>query len=185
MLAPVQAVVVVAAARKKEASGRAQVRASFSIRVGSANTFSRTRLSSNQSSRRCVSGILVFPWLLSTCSLTLSRFPASPQAAIKSTDTVLEIGPGTGNLTMRLLEVAKKVIAVEFDPRMVVELTKRVNATEFKSKLQIIHNDVLKVDLPYFDVCVANIPYNISSPLTFKLLAHRPIFRCAVLMYQV
>lgn len=37
----------------------------------------------------------------------------------------------------------------------------------------------MKVDLPYFDLCVANIPYNISSPLTFKLLAHRPVFRAA------
>lgn len=42
---------------------------------------------------------------------------------------------------------------------------------------QIIHGDFMKVDLPYFDLVVANIPYNISSPLTFKLLAHRPAFR--------
>ncbi len=42
----------------------------------------------------------------------------------------------------------------------------------------------MRVDLPYFDLCVANIPYNISSPLTFKLLAHRPPFRAAVIMYQ-
>lgn len=42
----------------------------------------------------------------------------------------------------------------------------------------------MKVELPYFDLCVANIPYNISSPLTFKLLAHRPQFRAAVIMYQ-
>jgi 18S rRNA (adenine1779-N6/adenine1780-N6)-dimethyltransferase len=41
------------------------------------------------------------------------------KAGIKSTDVVLEIGPGTGNLTMRLLEKAKKVIAIEVDPRMV------------------------------------------------------------------
>jgi 18S rRNA (adenine1779-N6/adenine1780-N6)-dimethyltransferase len=41
-----------------------------------------------------------------------------------------------------------------------------------------------QVDLPYFDLCVANIPYNISSPLTFKLLAHRPAFRAAIIMYQ-
>ncbi len=41
------------------------------------------------------------------------------KAGIKSTDTVLEIGPGTGNLTLRLLEKAKKVIAIEVDPRMV------------------------------------------------------------------
>ena len=41
------------------------------------------------------------------------------KAAIKSTDVVLEIGPGTGNLTMKLLERARKVVAVEVDPRMV------------------------------------------------------------------
>lgn len=54
-----------------------------------------------------------------------------------------------------------------------------------KEKLQILFGDVLKAELPYFDVCVANIPYQISSPLVFKLLAHRPVFRCAVLMFQV
>ena len=42
----------------------------------------------------------------------------------------------------------------------------------------------MKIDLPFFDVCVANTPYQISSPLTFKLLSHRPMFRCAVLMFQ-
>lgn len=50
--------------------------------------------------------------------------------------------------------------------------------------LQVIQGDVMKADLPYFDVCVANIPYQISSPLTFKLLAHRPSFRAAVIMFQ-
>eukprot|EP00967_Tisochrysis_lutea_P013805 scaffold15472_cov18-Tisochrysis_lutea.AAC.2 len=41
------------------------------------------------------------------------------KAGIKATDVVLEIGPGTGNLTMKLLEKAKKVVAIELDPRMV------------------------------------------------------------------
>ncbi len=48
----------------------------------------------------------------------------------------------------------------------------------------MIQGDILKTELPYFDVCVANIPYQISSPITFKLLSHRPLFRCAVIMYQ-
>eukprot|EP01116_Phalansterium_solitarium_P021992 TRINITY_DN7089_c0_g1_i1.p1 TRINITY_DN7089_c0_g1~~TRINITY_DN7089_c0_g1_i1.p1 ORF type:complete len:303 (-),score=105.40 TRINITY_DN7089_c0_g1_i1:184-1092(-) len=103
---------------------------------------------------------------------------------LKSTDTVLEIGPGTGNLTVKLLEQAKRVVAVELDPRMVAELQKRVQGTEAYHHLQILVGDVLKVELPYFDVCVANIPYQISSPLIFKLLAHRPIFRSAVLLIQ-
>ena len=50
--------------------------------------------------------------------------------------------------------------------------------------MQIIQGDAIKAALPYFDVCVANIPYQISSPLVFKLLSHRPIFRCAVIMFQ-
>ncbi len=47
-----------------------------------------------------------------------------------------------------------------------------------------MQGDVIKQDLPYFDICVANTPYQISSPLTFKLLSHRPAFRAAVLMFQ-
>jgi 18S rRNA (adenine1779-N6/adenine1780-N6)-dimethyltransferase len=45
---------------------------------------------------------------------------------VKPSDTVLEVGPGTGNLTMKILESARSVIAVEMDPRMAAELTKRV-----------------------------------------------------------
>jgi hypothetical protein len=50
--------------------------------------------------------------------------------------------------------------------------------------MQVIQGDILKTELPYFDVCVANVPYQISSPITFKLLSHRPLFRCAVIMFQ-
>jgi 18S rRNA (adenine1779-N6/adenine1780-N6)-dimethyltransferase len=51
------------------------------------------------------------------------------RAAIRPTDIVLEIGPGTGNLTVKLLEKAKRVVAVEFDRRMVREVLKRVEGT--------------------------------------------------------
>ncbi|KAL0403511.1 UNVERIFIED_CONTAM: Ribosomal RNA small subunit methyltransferase [Sesamum radiatum] len=106
------------------------------------------------------------------------------KSGIKSTDIILEIGPGTGNLTKKLLEAGKSVIAVELDPRMVLELQRRFQGTPYSSRLKVIQGDVLKCDLPYFDICVANIPYQISSPLTFKLLSHRPLFRCAVIMFQ-
>ena len=106
------------------------------------------------------------------------------KSSIKSTDIVLEIGPGTGNLTMLLLEAAKKVIAIELDPRMVAQLTKRVGISPYQNKLQLIQGDVLKQKLPFFDLCVANIPYQISSPIVFKLLSHRPLFRAAVLLIQ-
>ncbi|KAL6569369.1 Ribosomal RNA small subunit methyltransferase [Orobanche minor] len=48
----------------------------------------------------------------------------------------------------------------------------------------VIQGGVLKTELPYFDICMANIPYQISSPLTFKLLNHQPPFRCAIIMFQ-
>lgn len=48
------------------------------------------------------------------------------QANLRPTDKVLEVGPGTGNLTVRILEKAKHCTAVEMDPRMAAELTKRV-----------------------------------------------------------
>jgi 18S rRNA (adenine1779-N6/adenine1780-N6)-dimethyltransferase len=106
------------------------------------------------------------------------------KAGLHSTDTVLEVGPGTGNMTVKLLEQSKKVIAYEIDGRLAAELRKRVQETPYSSKLQVIMGDVLKTELPYFNVCVANLPYQISSPFVFKLLLHRPLFRCAVLMFQ-
>ena len=51
-------------------------------------------------------------------------------------------------------------------------------------KLEIMIGDFVKATLPYFDVCISNTPYQISSPLIFRLLSHRPIFRTAILMFQ-
>lgn len=77
-----------------------------------------------------------------------------------------------------------QLTACEIDPRLAAELQKRVMGTPLQSKLTIQMGDVLKAELPFFDVCVANMPYQISSPFVFKLLLHRPFFRCAVLMFQ-
>ena len=60
------------------------------------------------------------------------------KAAIKNTDTVLEIGPGTGIMTVCMLEKAKRVICVELDPRMIAETLKQVQGTEYASHLRII-----------------------------------------------
>ncbi|NXP23464.1 DIM1 transferase, partial [Scytalopus superciliaris] len=106
------------------------------------------------------------------------------KAALRRTDVILEVGPGTGNLTVKMLEKVKKVIACEIDPRLVGELQKRVQGTCLANKLEIKVGDILKTDLPFFDACVANLPYQISSPFVFKLLLHRPFFRCAILMFQ-
>lgn len=106
------------------------------------------------------------------------------KAGVKPTDIVLEIGPGTGNMTVPLLQKSKQVIALEYDSRMVREVLKRVQNTPEERKLQIIQGDAIQTKWPFFDLCVANIPYQISSAIVFKLLAHRPMFRCAVLMVQ-
>ena len=114
---------------------------------------------------------------------------------------VLEVGPGTGNLTVKILEKAKKVIAVELDPRMAAEVTKRVQGKPEQKRLEVLLGDVVKTELPYFDVCISNTPYQvrlsvqhgeascpeppqISSPLTFKLLALSPAPRVCILMFQ-
>jgi 18S rRNA (adenine1779-N6/adenine1780-N6)-dimethyltransferase len=105
------------------------------------------------------------------------------KSLLKPTDIVLEIGPGTGNVTFKILPLVKKLIVVEMDPRMASELVKRVNETPYKHKLEIIVGDFLKVELPHFDVCISNTPYQISSSLTFKLLFAKG-WRSLVLMFQ-
>lgn len=106
------------------------------------------------------------------------------KANLKPSDVVLEIGPGSGNITVPILQKARKVIAVELDPRMAAEVTKRVQGTPMARKLDVLLGDAIKTDFPYFDVCISNTPYQISSPLTFKLLATQPAPRCCILMFQ-
>ena len=106
------------------------------------------------------------------------------KAELKQSDIVLEVGPGSGNLTVKILGRAKKCIAVELDPRMAAEVTKRVQGTPAARKLDVVLGDVIKTELPYFDVCISNTPYQISSPLTFKLLATSPSPRTCILMFQ-
>ncbi|KEF52218.1 16S rRNA (-N6/-N6)-dimethyltransferase [Exophiala aquamarina CBS 119918] len=106
------------------------------------------------------------------------------KADLKQSDIVLEVGPGSGNLTVKILEKAKKCIAVELDPRMAAEVTKRVQGTVMGKRLDVVLGDVIKTELPYFDVCISNTPYQISSPLVFKLLATTPAPRVCILMFQ-
>ncbi|WOL15161.1 hypothetical protein Cni_G23942 [Canna indica] len=108
-------------------------------------------------------------------------------ACLRPSDTVLEIGPGTGNLTARLLQSARRVVAVEIDPRMVDSVLARASSIGLDDRLTVVTGDALKTDFPEFDICVANIPYGISSPLIAKLLfeSGRPCsFRSAVLLLQ-
>ena len=71
------------------------------------------------------------------------------------------------------------------DIRMAAELTKRVQGKPEQKRLDVVVGDVIKlVTLPFFDVCISNTPYQISSPLVFKLLAQKPPPRTCVLMFQ-
>lgn len=97
-------------------------------------------------------------------------------AGIRPDDVVLEIGPGLGVLTERLAARARRVVAVERDRRLARALRERIEGIE------VIEGDAVKVPLPGFDRVVSNLPYQISSPITFRLL-DAPFAR-AVLMYQ-
>lgn len=97
-------------------------------------------------------------------------------ADIKQEDSILEIGPGPGNLTQALASRAGRVYAVEIDPDLAGQLSGRF------SNVDVITADALKVELPLCNKIVSNLPYQISSKVTYRLLT-RP-FDVAVLMYQ-
>ncbi len=105
-------------------------------------------------------------------------------------DTVVEIGPGRGALTKRLLQDAGRLIAIEFDRDMIAVLTERFGMRE---NLTLINADALNVD--YSQIVgtaggegkaklVANLPYNISTPILQSLADQRLVFSTIVLMFQ-
>jgi 16S rRNA (adenine1518-N6/adenine1519-N6)-dimethyltransferase len=107
-------------------------------------------------------------------------------AKLSGSESVVEIGPGLGSLTLGLLEVAKKVIAVEIDPKMAAELestiAKRAPGTDFT----LVRDDALRVAaLPADpDALVANLPYNISVPVLLHFLEHFPTIQTGLVLVQ-
>ncbi|MFW5902864.1 MAG: 16S rRNA (adenine(1518)-N(6)/adenine(1519)-N(6))-dimethyltransferase RsmA [archaeon] len=98
---------------------------------------------------------------------------------IKSTETVLEIGPGPGFLTQEIAEKAGKVIAIEKDKKLKPLLDQRLKKYD---NIEYIWEDCLEVDYPEFDKTISSLPFSISTPFTFKLLDYD--FEKAVLVYQ-
>jgi 16S rRNA A1518/A1519 N6-dimethyltransferase RsmA/KsgA/DIM1 with predicted DNA glycosylase/AP lyase activity len=94
---------------------------------------------------------------------------------------VLEVGPGTGNLTIRILEKCKKLQVIEMDPRMAAELSKRVQGKSEQKKLEIVIGDFCKMPLSYFDVVISNTPYQVSPSQAERrislILGKKKIFR--------
>ncbi len=101
---------------------------------------------------------------------TIRRIVAA--AKLDGTETVVEISPGLGSLTLGLLEVANKVIAVEIDPKMAAELESTIETRAPGTDFTLVRNDALKVtELPAEpSALVANLPYNISVPVLLHFL---------------
>lgn len=101
-------------------------------------------------------------------------------ANVTKNDLVIEIGPGLGTLTSKILERAGKVVAIELDDRMIKILNDRFS---IYSNFELLHDDVLKVNLHELissnkNQCsnvkiIANLPYYITTPIIMKLLEEK------------
>lgn len=112
---------------------------------------------------------------------------------LTSEDLVIEIGPGLGTLTSRLLKEAGKVITIELDPKMIDILNDRF---ELYKNFEIIHEDILKINLKelikeekkqgkFKNVkIVANLPYYITTPIIMMLLESKLDLDSIVIMIQ-
>lgn len=106
-------------------------------------------------------------------------------ADVTKEDTVIEIGPGLGNLTHYILEKNANVIAFEIDTDMIDILNDRFD----HSNLEIVNKDILKVDLREYIKdkkvkIIANLPYYITTPIIFKLLEYRENIYSITIMIQ-
>jgi 16S rRNA (adenine1518-N6/adenine1519-N6)-dimethyltransferase len=109
-------------------------------------------------------------------------------AQINEKDVVLEVGPGLGEMTIGLAKKAKRVITVEIDPKLVEILKKKV--MDYPN-VEVIKGDILKVDFNKLlnqekdpVKVVANLPYQISTPLLFRFIESKEVFSTFTLMLQ-
>ena len=112
------------------------------------------------------------------------------RSGITSEDIVLEIGAGVGALTVPLARKAKKIFAVERDPRLIGILNTQIIVGGF-TNVSIIEKDILAMDMDALIrggvgniVVMGNLPYNISSQILVQLIHSRKNFSRAVLMFQ-
>ncbi|MET9485928.1 MULTISPECIES: 16S rRNA (adenine(1518)-N(6)/adenine(1519)-N(6))-dimethyltransferase RsmA [unclassified Nocardia] len=112
-------------------------------------------------------------------------------AGVGREDVVLEVGPGLGSLTLAILDVVDRVIAVEIDPNLAGHLpgTVQDRAPKLADRLSIVQADALRVraeDLPAAPTAlVANLPYNVAVPVLLHLLAELPSIRTTLIMVQL
>ncbi len=108
---------------------------------------------------------------------------------ITSDDVVLEVGPGLGSLTLALLAVARRVVAVEIDPALAAALpaTIAAHAPDQVDAFEVVLADALRVEQipgPAPTALVANLPYNVSVPVLLHLLALLPSLERGLVMVQ-
>ena len=108
------------------------------------------------------------------------------QAKLTGNETVVEIGPGLGSLTLGLLEVAKNVIAVEIDHKMAAAIQDTVSKRAPGKNFFLVSADALKVtELPQEpQALVANLPYNISVPVLLHFLEQFPTIHSGLVLVQ-
>jgi len=109
-------------------------------------------------------------------------------AQVGEEDVVVEVGPGLGEMTLALARLAKQVIAVEIDPKLAEILEKKLADCP---NVEVVKSDILKVDFRSFFKkeghrikVVANLPYQISTPLLFRFIEAREVFSTFTLMLQ-
>ncbi|MFL6077782.1 MAG: 16S rRNA (adenine(1518)-N(6)/adenine(1519)-N(6))-dimethyltransferase RsmA [Mycobacteriales bacterium] len=110
-------------------------------------------------------------------------------AEVGADDVVLEVGPGLGSLTLGLLPVAARVVAVEIDPVLAEALPRTVGERlpELADRLEVVHGDALRLDGvpgPEPTAMVANLPYNVAVPVVLHLLELLPGLRHGLVMVQ-
>jgi 16S rRNA (adenine1518-N6/adenine1519-N6)-dimethyltransferase len=107
---------------------------------------------------------------------------------IKNTDTILEIGPGKGKLTEKLLEKSGKVIAVEKDGELFHFLQEKFKLQIESGTLHLLHEDILELEIAKLKIesykIIANIPYNITGAILKKFLTEERQPERMVLMVQ-
>jgi 16S rRNA (adenine1518-N6/adenine1519-N6)-dimethyltransferase len=107
-------------------------------------------------------------------------------AKVESGETVLEVGPGLGSLTLGLAEAGASIVAIELDHRLAAELPNTFASFAPGAPLTVIQGDAMVVtDIPGEPVrLVANLPYNVSVPVLLHLLEHVDSLRSGVVMVQ-
>jgi len=107
-------------------------------------------------------------------------------AGVSDSDTVLEVGPGLGSLTLGLLATGATVVAVEIDRRLAEQLPRTVDLLQPDATLTVLTADAMTVtELPAEpNRLVANLPYNISVPVLLHLLETFPSLQTGLVMVQ-